>query len=105
MHGCMVYTEHAEMAKVSSGTSRVRTKTVLQLDHFGGYSNHAVKRYSYSFRVTCNKNAVSLLESGERRYIKGINNNNLSPFVARRSASYHLGQLIFFVPPTHLSRL
>ena len=61
----MVYTECAKMAAVSSGTSHVRTKTVLQLHHFGGYSNRAVKSYIRSFRVTCYKSAVSLLESGE----------------------------------------
>ena len=30
---------------------------------------------SHSFRIACNKSAVSLLESREQRYIKAINNN------------------------------
>ena len=34
----------------------------------------AIKGYSYSFGVTCDNSAVSLLESGEQRYIKAINN-------------------------------
>ena len=57
--------------------------------HFGGYSNNnnssssksnkningAIKSYSHSFRFTSDKSAVSLLESGEQRHIKAINNN------------------------------
>ena len=44
VHGCMVYTEHAEMAAVSSGTSHVTTEMrCMQLHHLGGYSKRAVK--------------------------------------------------------------
>ena len=65
------------MAAVSSGTSHVRTKKrYKQLNHLCGlYSKRVVKRYSHSFRVTCDKSAVRLIERGEQRYIKVINNN------------------------------
>ena len=32
--------------------------------------------HSFTFRNTCSMNAMSLLESGEKRYIKAIKNNN-----------------------------
>ena len=41
---------------------------------------------SHPFRITCEKSAVSLLESGEQRYIKVINNNN-----ATNKYVHHLG--------------
>ena len=73
MHGCMVYTERADMAAVLSGTSHVRTKqrcNYTTWEH--NYSKLAVKSYSHSFRVTHNKSSASLLESGEQRYVKAI---------------------------------
>ena len=49
---------------------------MLSLSHrLGEYSKCGVKRYSHSFRVTCDKSAASLLESWEQRCIKAINNN------------------------------
>ena len=42
-----------------------KSQTALQLNHLGGYSKGAVKGCSHSFRVTCDKSAVSMLESGE----------------------------------------
>ena len=33
--------------------------------HLGGYSKCAIKSNSHSFRLTCDKSTVSLLESGE----------------------------------------
>ena len=59
--GYMVYTEHAEMATVSCGTSHVKTKK-----HCTTTSKCAIKSYRHSFRITCDKSAASLLES----YIK-----------------------------------
>ena len=32
--------------------------------------------FTYSFRIICDKGAISLLESREKRYIKATNNNN-----------------------------
>ena len=37
-----------------------------------GYSKHVSTKTSHSFRIICNRNAWSLLESGEQRYIKAI---------------------------------
>ena len=37
----------------------------------------AMKRYSHSFRITCDMCTVSLLENRECRYIKANNNNNV----------------------------
>ena len=51
-----------------------KNQTALQLHHLGVYSKHSVKSNSRSFRVACDKNAVSLLESREQRYIKAIKN-------------------------------
>ena len=36
----------------------------------------AIKRYSHSFRITCDMCALSLPESREQRYINAMNNNN-----------------------------
>ena len=47
VHDCMVYTERAEMA---SGTSHVTTKQHC-VHQFCGYSLHAIKSYSHSFRI------------------------------------------------------
>ena len=68
----MMYTERAKTAAVSRGTSYVTNKTALHLHHFGGCSKRAIKRYSHSFRITWDKTAVSLLESGEKRYAKAL---------------------------------
>ena len=59
--GYMVYTEHAEMATVSCGTSHVKTKKHCKYT----ISKRAKKSYRHSLRITCDKSAVSLLESGE----------------------------------------
>ena len=56
VHGCMVYTQRAETAAVSRGTSHGS-------DHFGGDSNTCYKKLVT--RVESNASAVSLLESGE----------------------------------------
>ena len=61
VHGRMVYTERAETASVSRGTS-----------HFGGYSKTRYKKLVT--HVESHASAVSLLESGEQRFIKAIIN-------------------------------
>ena len=68
VHDCMVYTERAEMAAVSCGTSHARAvSTPLRW-----YKNKIKKtRYKKLFtHVESHASAVSLLESGELRYIK-----------------------------------
>ena len=37
------------------------------------FKKRAIKGHSHSLRITCNKSAVSLLESREQRYLKTIN--------------------------------
>ena len=71
VHGCMVYTERAEMAAVSCGTSHASAVSTPLRWIF--------KKTRYKKLVThveSHASAVSLLESGEWRYIKAINNNN-----------------------------
>ena len=36
----------------------------------------SIKSDSHSFKISCDMNTVSLLESREQRYIRAINNNN-----------------------------
>ena len=80
----MVYTERAEMAAVSSGTSHVRTQH--RCSHTTWVycipAKRAVKKRqtfihleSHMMQLTL-KSAVSLLQSREYRYIKAINNNS-----------------------------
>ena len=71
-----------QVTAVSSGTSHATTKqrckytTWKDINKTGGsiyiYKTAAVTH----FTITCNKSAMSLLESGEQRYIKVIKNNN-----------------------------
>ena len=48
----------------------------LSLHHFDGYLKRTMKGCGYSLRMTCDKSAVSLLESRAWRYIRVIRNNN-----------------------------
>ena len=52
VHGCMVYTERAEMAAVSCGTSHAS-----HVHHFGGYLKKTLKKKKeeaiHSCRITC----------------------------------------------------
>ena len=48
VHGCMVYTERAEMATVSRGTSHVRTKPLWWILPKTRY-----KSYNHSLRIAC----------------------------------------------------
>ena len=75
VHGCMVYTERAEMAAVSCGTSRCKYTTSVDIQ------KRAIKKLFT--HVESHASGVSLLESGELRYIKAINNNN-TPSIAFR---------------------
>ena len=71
----MVYTERAEMAAVSRGTSHVAIKQRCKyVHHFGGFSKMRYKKLVT--HVESHASAVSLLESGEQRYIKAINTND-----------------------------
>ena len=63
VHGCMVYTVHAEMAAVSHGTSHVcDNQKVIKSTTSGDYifKTHYKKRQS--FRITRDKNTTCLLE-------------------------------------------
>ena len=67
----MVYTERAEMAAVSCGTSHASAvSTPLRWI----FEKRAIKKLFT--HVESHASAVSLLESGVQRYIKAINNNN-----------------------------
>ena len=73
VHGCMVYTERAKMAAVSCVTSHASAV----VHKFGEYKK---PRYKKLFtHVESHASAVSLLNSGEQRYIKAINNNTNQP--------------------------
>ena len=84
VHACMVYTERAEMAVVSFGTSHASAvstprrwifKTALEKEREKKKKKKEKKLFTLVESHAC---AVSLLESGEQRYIKAINNNNNS---------------------------
>ena len=71
VHGCMVYTDRADTAAVSRGTSHASAvSTPLRW----------IFKKSCS-RVKSRASAVSLLESGEQSYIKAINDN--SPIIVQ----------------------
>ena len=57
VHGCMVYTERAEMAAVSHGTSHVTTEKCCKYTTLVDIQNVHL--------VSCDESAASLLESGE----------------------------------------
>ena len=67
VHSCMVYTERAEMAAVSCGTSHASAvSTPLRWI----FKKRAIKKLFT--HVESHASAVSLLNSGEQRYIKAI---------------------------------
>ena len=74
VHDCMVYTERAETAAVSRGTSHVTTKQRSKYTTSMDIQN-ALWKASHSSRITCDRNTMSLLESRQERYIKAIINN------------------------------
>ena len=69
VHGCMVYTERAETAAVSRGTSHVTIKqrckytTSADVESKTRYKNKIYKKASHSFSITCDMSTVSLLET------------------------------------------
>ena len=65
LHCSMVYTERAETAAVSRGTSHVTTKQHCKYTNSVDIQNALYKSYSHSSRITCGKSAMSLLENGE----------------------------------------
>ena len=67
----MVYTERTETAAVSRGTSHASAVSTPLWWIFK--KTRCKKLFTH---VESHASAVSLLESGEQRYIKAINNNN-----------------------------
>ena len=75
VHGCMVYTERAEMAAVSCGTSHASAvSTPLRWI----FKKCAIKKKKLFTHVESHVSAVSLLNSGEQRYIKAISSSSSS---------------------------
>ena len=78
VHGCMVYTERAEMAAVSCVTSHASdVSTPLRWI----FKKHAIKKEKLFTHVESHASTEILLESGEWRYIKAINNNKRAKIV------------------------
>ena len=72
VHDCMVYTECAEVAAVSKGTSHGSTvSTPLQW-----IFKNALDYKKLFTHVESHASTVTLLESGEYSHTKVINNNN-----------------------------
>ena len=70
----MMYTERAETAAVSCGISHVSSvRTPLRWILKQKQNTHSKNLVTH---VEPHASAVSLLESGDYRYIKAINNNN-----------------------------
>ena len=67
VHGCMVYTERAKMAAVSRGISYTTTKQPCKFTTSVDIQKRVIKSYNHSFRIACDKSAVSLPESEEQR--------------------------------------
>ena len=74
-HGCMMYTERAEMAAVLRGTSHVTTKQRCKYTTSVDIQN-ALQKASHSLRIACNKSAAQwvCLRAENRSAIKAINN-------------------------------
>ena len=71
----MVYAERAEMAAVLRGTSHVTIKQRCKYTTSVDIQKRAIK--NLVTHAESHASAVSLLDSGEQRYIKPINNNNI----------------------------
>ena len=88
--GGMVYTERAETAAVSCGTSHVSAvSTPLRWI----FKKRAIKKLVT--RVESHASALSLLENGEQRCIKAINKQTLQ--TVRASAIYSLLYIVVVV--------
>ena len=72
----MVYTERAEMAAVSCGTSHASDVSTPLRWIFHKKRKEIKKLFTH---VESHVSAMSLLESGEKRYIKVINNSSILP--------------------------
>ena len=82
----MMYTEGAETVAVSRGTSHVTTKQHCKCTTWVDIKKSALSKVSHTLRIPC---AVSMLNSGEQRYIKTINNDNhLSFHYFRRDIAF-----------------
>ena len=66
-HGVWLYGVHRMCWDGSSFMQHqsCNNQTALYIHHFGGYSKCTMESYSYSFRITWDNSAVSLLQSGE----------------------------------------
>ena len=76
-HGAWLYGVHrgcAEMATVSCGTSNASAVSTPLRWIFEGEKKREKKKLVT--HIELHASAMSLLESGEQRYIKAINNNN-----------------------------
>ena len=71
VHGCMVYTERADMAAVSCGTCHASALSAPLRWMFKNALKEQEKKLLT--HVESHASAVSLLESGEQRYIKATN--------------------------------
>ena len=65
VHDCMGYTERAETASVSRSTRHITTKQLCKYTTSADIQNALLKSDRYSFRITCDKSALSLLENGK----------------------------------------
>ena len=78
VHYCMVYTERApKRQQLHVAPDMTQPNSVVSTPLRWILKSALQKVYSHSFKTTCNKSAVSLLESGEYRYIKKISSQIL----------------------------
>ena len=77
VNGWVVYTEHAPTWQ------QFHVAPAMQQPNITVLKEHAMKGCSHSFRITCDKSAVSVLENGEKHCTKVINHNNDSNNVTR----------------------
>ena len=70
VHGYVVYTDRAETAAFSRGTSPVTTKGRCKDASLVGTEKATETHRDY----VCDKSALSLFESGDQRCIKAMNN-------------------------------
>ena len=67
-HDACLYAVHRTHRDGSSFTwhQQCNNQIAVSVHHCGGYGQErAIKSYSHSFRITCDKSTVSLLKSGE----------------------------------------
>ena len=76
VHSCVVHTERAETAAVSRGISHATMKQCCKYTTSVDIQKRAVKENIITHLESHPTRAQSVLESGESRYIKAVNNNN-----------------------------